>query len=193
MNTPAQRQSSMARSMRIGILGSGVVGRTLARGLAHHGHVVRVGTRKGAVDDLAVGSPAEAVQDADLVFLAVLGTAAVEGAASVREELRGKILVDATNPLDLSSGSPSLFVGHTDSLGERAQGPFRTRTSSRPTTPSAAASWWIQTDGRTADHVHRWRLRPGQGQRHRAAPSHWMGCRRSRWHRDDAATSRPCA
>lgn len=107
--------------MRIGILGSGAVGQALARGLARHGHAVRIGTRKDAVDDLPVGLPAEVAQDAELVVLAVLGTAAVEVAGGVREELRGKVLVDTTNPLELSTGRPGLFVGHTDSLGEQVQ------------------------------------------------------------------------
>jgi predicted dinucleotide-binding enzyme len=107
--------------MRIGILGSGVVGQALARGLARHGHEVRIGTRKDAVKDLPVGSPADVVEGADLVFLSVLGTAAVDVATGVGEQLRGKVLVDTTNPLDFSSGRPGLFVGLTDSLGEQVQ------------------------------------------------------------------------
>ena len=107
--------------MRIGILGSGVVGQALARGLARHGHDVRIGTRKEAVADLPVGRPADVVEAADLVFLSVLGTAAVEVATGVAEQLRGKVLVDTTNPLDFSGGGPGLFVGHTDSLGEQVQ------------------------------------------------------------------------
>ena len=107
--------------MRIGILGSGVVGQALARGLARHGHEVRIGTRKQAVEDLPVGSPGDVVEHADLVFLSVLGTAAVEVAVGVGDQLRGKVLVDTTNPLDFSSGRPGLFVGHTDSLGEQVQ------------------------------------------------------------------------
>lgn len=107
--------------MRIGILGSGVVGQALARGLPTHGHEVRIGTRKDAAEDLPVGSPKEVVADADLVFLSVQGTAAVEVVEGVREQLSGKVLIDTTNPLDFSSGLPGLFVGHTDSLGERVQ------------------------------------------------------------------------
>lgn len=107
--------------MRIGILGSGAVGQALARGLAGHGHEVRIGTRKDAVEDLPVGSPGDVVAGADLVFLSVLGTAALEVAGGVREQLRGKVLVDTTNPLEFSSGRPGLFVGHTDSLGEQVQ------------------------------------------------------------------------
>lgn len=107
--------------MRIGILGSGAVGQALARGLARHGHEVRIGTRKEAVEELPVGPPSAVARDADIVFLAVLGTAAVEVATSVRDELHGKVLVDTTNPLDFSGGGPGLFVGHTDSLGEQVQ------------------------------------------------------------------------
>ncbi len=107
--------------MRIGILGSGLVGQSLARGLTRHGHEVRIGTRKEAVEGLPVGSPPEVVEGADLVFLSVQGTAAVDVAVGVREQLRGKVLVDTTNPLDFSSGAPGLFVGHTDSLGEQVQ------------------------------------------------------------------------
>lgn len=107
--------------MRIGILGSGAVGQALARGLARHGHDVRIGTRQDAVEDLPIGSPGDVAAEADLVFLSVLGTAAVDVATGVREQLRGKVLVDTTNPLDFSSGGPGLFVGHTDSLGEQVQ------------------------------------------------------------------------
>ena len=107
--------------MRIGILGSGVAGQALARGFARHDHEVVIGTRKDAVEDLPVASPADAVRDADLVFLSVLGTAAVDLVSGLADELRGKVLVDTTNPLDFSSGKPGLLVGHTDSLGERVQ------------------------------------------------------------------------
>ena len=107
--------------MRIGILGSGAVGLALARGLARHGHDVRIGTRQDAVEELPIGSPGDVAAEADLVFLSVLGTAAVDVATGVREQLRGKVLVDTTNPLDFSSGGPGLFVGHTDSLGEQVQ------------------------------------------------------------------------
>ena len=107
--------------MHIGILGSGVVGQALARGLARHGHEVRIGTRRPAVEDLPIGSPSEVVASADMVFLSVHGSAAVQVATSVGEQARGKVLIDTTNPLDFSSGRPGLFVGHTDSLGEQVQ------------------------------------------------------------------------
>ena len=107
--------------MRIGVIGSGAVGRALATGLQRHGHDTRIGTRKDRVDGLPVGRPSEVAAEADLVFLAVQGAAAVEVAVGLAGVLTGKVLVDTTNPLEFSSGSPGLFVGHTDSLGERVQ------------------------------------------------------------------------
>ena len=107
--------------MDIGILGSGAVGQALARGYARHGHTVTVGTRRADLGGLPVGSPSAVAAAADLVVLAVQGSAAESLVGSLADELRGTVLVDATNPLDLSGGSPQLFVGCTDSLGERVQ------------------------------------------------------------------------
>jgi hypothetical protein len=107
--------------MRIGILGSGQVGQALARGYARHGHVVRIGTRQAEVAGLPTGSPAEVAGEAELVVLAVRGSAAVDLVSSLAGELDGKVLVDTTNPLDAAAGAPRLFVGHTDSLGEQVQ------------------------------------------------------------------------
>lgn len=107
--------------MRIGILGSGAVGQALARGYAAHGHEVRIGTRQSEIDGVPVGAPSEVAQEAELVVLAVRGDAAVGLVESLSGHLDGKVLVDATNPLDHSSGTPRLFVGHEDSLGERVQ------------------------------------------------------------------------
>src|SRR3954469_14668081 len=107
--------------MRIAIIGSGAVGQALATGLQRHGHETRIGTRKDEVDGLTVGAPSEVAADADLVFLAVQGAAAVEVAGGLANELAGKVVVDTTNPLEFSGGAPGLFVGHTDSLGERVQ------------------------------------------------------------------------
>src|SRR3954453_2098751 len=107
--------------MEIGILGSGVVGRALAAGYARHGHGVRIGTRQAAVEGVPSASPAEVVRGADLVVLAVNGQVAVDLVRSVATELEGKVLVDATNPLEASDSGMTLFVGTTDSLGEQGQ------------------------------------------------------------------------
>jgi predicted dinucleotide-binding enzyme len=117
--------------MKIGILGSGDVGKTLGAGFAAEGHEVKIGTRSadklkewlGTVGkNASVGSFAEAAAFGEVLVLACLGKAAQEviqlaGHAS----FKGKTLIDATNPLEFSTGKPALFVGHTDSLGEQVQ------------------------------------------------------------------------
>ena len=69
-----------------------------------------------------VGSFAETAEYGEVVLLSVLGSAAedVIRLAGI-ENLNGKIVIDASDPLDFSSGQPGLFVGTTDSLGERIQ------------------------------------------------------------------------
>jgi 8-hydroxy-5-deazaflavin:NADPH oxidoreductase len=107
--------------MRIGVLGSGEVGRALARGYLRHGHDVRIGTRQERVDELPVGPAHEVAVEAELVVLAVRGASAVDVVSPLAGVLEGKVLVDLTNPLDFTSGAPQLFVGTTDSLGEQVQ------------------------------------------------------------------------
>ena len=107
--------------MEIGILGSGGVGRALAAGYARHGHRVRIGTRQAAVEGVPTGSPADVVRIAEVVVLAVNGRVAVDLVRSVAGQLEGKVLVDATNPLEPSHRGMGLFVGGTDSLGEQVQ------------------------------------------------------------------------
>lgn len=120
--------------MRVGILGSGDVGRALGRGLAAAGHSVKIGTRtpdseplekwKGEVGkNGSVGSFAQAAEHGELVVLAVRGDAidAVLDLAGAKTIGR-KVVIDTTNPLDFSKGMPpGLFVGRDDSLGERVQ------------------------------------------------------------------------
>jgi predicted dinucleotide-binding enzyme len=121
----------MMDATQVGVLGSGQVGRALAEGFRSRGHEVTIGTRDPfAHDDLQawahehgvrVGTFADAA-DAELVVLAVKGTAvedAIEQAG--RERFAGKLVIDATNPLDFSGGGPALAVGHTDSGGETVQ------------------------------------------------------------------------
>lgn len=118
---------------RVGVIGSGQVGRALAAGFAAHGHEVTIGTRHpDANDDLqawaaqhegiAIGTFAAAAEAGEIVVLATRGTAveqAIETAG--RPHFAGKVVIDATNPLDFSGGGPALAVGHTDSGGEIVQ------------------------------------------------------------------------
>jgi predicted dinucleotide-binding enzyme len=118
----------------IGVLGSGQVGQTLARGFADRGHDVMIGSRDPSKEELAEwlagegsgirsGDLAETAQHGELLVLAVMGVAVEEaihaaGAAS----FGGKVVIDATNPLDFSAGfPPTLAWGHTDSGGEHVQ------------------------------------------------------------------------
>jgi predicted dinucleotide-binding enzyme len=65
---------------------------------------------------------AEAAAFGELVFLCTKGEGAVEAVAAAKDALRGRTVVDITNPLDFSAGfPPTLFVSNTDSLGERVQ------------------------------------------------------------------------
>jgi predicted dinucleotide-binding enzyme len=134
--------------MKIAVLGTGSVGRTLAAKLADLGHDVVVGTRDpeatlARTDPDAMGNPPFAVWQADhpAARLASFADAATEGelvvnatggagsldALSLAGEanLAGKVLLDVSNPLDFSRGfPPSLFVKDTDSLAEQIQRAF---------------------------------------------------------------------
>jgi len=115
---------------RVGILGSAMVGRALARGFAGRGHDVRIGSRSpdklagfAAEAGVGTGTFEEVAEHGELVVIATLGAGAEEAVALAGpERLAGKVLIDTTNPLAPSSGGPpGLFVGWDDSLGERIQ------------------------------------------------------------------------
>jgi 8-hydroxy-5-deazaflavin:NADPH oxidoreductase len=123
--------------MRIGILGTGVVGTTLGTKLVQLGHDVRMGSRssggekaRGWVKQVggksSEGTFEEAASHAEVIFNCTSGLGSVEAlnAASARN-LDGKILIDVANPLDFSRGMPpTLSVCNTDSLGEQIQRAF---------------------------------------------------------------------
>ena len=121
--------------MKIGVLGTGMVGEAIASKLALLGHEVMMGARErgnrkaegwAARSGGRAGSFADAAGHGELLFNCTRGEASLEalrmaGAA----QLAGKTLVDVANPLDLSQGMPpSLSVCNTDSLGERIQREF---------------------------------------------------------------------
>jgi predicted dinucleotide-binding enzyme len=123
--------------MKIGILGSGVVGQTLAGGFLRHGQEIMIGTRSpqklaqwsAEVGEKGrVGSVAQAASYGDLVVLAVKGTAAMETLRSAGEEsLRGKTVVDATNPIadtPPENGVLRFFTSLDHSLMEQLQSAF---------------------------------------------------------------------
>jgi predicted dinucleotide-binding enzyme len=118
------------QSSRIGILGSGDVGRALATGFAGLGHDVKIGSRDPeklreyaeARANVSTGTFADAARSGDIIVLATLGTATEEAIRLAGiDAFDGKVVIDTTNPLDFSSGLPRLSIGHTDSLGEVVQ------------------------------------------------------------------------
>ncbi len=122
----------MAAAKRVGVLGSGDVAKQLGKGFAAHGYDVMLGTREPKKLDawrketrgtVSVGSPAQAAVHGPLVIVATHGAATEEVLSRIDpRSFAGKIVLDATNPLDLSHGMPpGLLFGVTDSLGERVQ------------------------------------------------------------------------
>ena len=120
--------------MNIGILGSGQVGQSLGKGFASRSHDVMIGSRdpkkaelqkwlKATKGKASTGSLAEASKHGEVVLLCTPGNAADEALdLAGPENLAGKVLIDVTNPLASSGGgTQGLFVGTTDSLGERIQ------------------------------------------------------------------------
>ena len=122
--------------MKVGILGSGEVAKTLGAGFLKHGHEVMLGTRDSGklAEWMAqnprgkVGSFGDASAFGEVLVLAVKGKAvsAVLRAAGT-ENLEGKPVIDATNPLaDVppSNGVLKFFTGPDQSLMERSQQDF---------------------------------------------------------------------
>jgi predicted dinucleotide-binding enzyme len=119
---------------RVGVLGSGEVGRRLAAGFGSRGHDVMIGSRDPAKGELRewlsgdgagikAGTFTEVAAHGELLVLAVLGDAAEDAIAEAgAEHFSGKVVIDAMNPLDFSGGfPPKLSISGEDSLGERVQ------------------------------------------------------------------------
>src|SRR5689334_5982791 len=100
--------------MKIGVLGTGMVGAAIAGKLVSLGHEVKMGSRAAGNDKAAAwaraagaraseGSFADAAAFGEVVFNCTLGAATLEVlAAAGAENLRGKVLIDQSNPLDFS-------------------------------------------------------------------------------------------
>jgi 8-hydroxy-5-deazaflavin:NADPH oxidoreductase len=94
---------------KVGILGSGTVAQTLAGGFVKHGFSVKMGTTNpGKLTDfikksgaVTMGSFADSAKFGDLLVLAVKGKAALDVLARAgAANLKGKIVIDVTNPID---------------------------------------------------------------------------------------------
>lgn len=93
---------------KIGVLGSGIVGITLAKGFLKYHYPVTLGTNNPdkiqALKDktenkILIKGFKETVQESDIIVLAVKGTAAEQVVASLKEVLSGKVVIDTTNPI----------------------------------------------------------------------------------------------
>jgi 8-hydroxy-5-deazaflavin:NADPH oxidoreductase len=116
--------------MKIGILGSGDVAKTLGAGFVSRGDEVMLGTRDVAklTDWLSehpktrAGSFEDAATFGEIVVLATLGAATIGIIDAVgAAPFAGKVVIDATNPLRFDEAGPHLSVGFDDSLGEQVQ------------------------------------------------------------------------
>lgn len=134
--------------MRFGILGTGVVGKTIAARLASLRHEVMIGTRNpeatmsrtepdafgnapfGAWQEehpeVRLGTFSGAAAHGEIVVNATAGVVSLDALELAGESnLSGKVLIDTSNPLDFSQGMPPILsVSNTDSLGEQIQRTF---------------------------------------------------------------------
>ncbi len=122
--------------MKIGVLGTGIVGQTIGSRLVQLGHDVMMGSRdpanpkaiawaKEEGHHASFGTFANAAAFGETIFNCTLGTASIDalqqaGAAN----LDGKVLIDTANALDYSTEIWTLTVCNTDSLGEQIQRAF---------------------------------------------------------------------
>jgi predicted dinucleotide-binding enzyme len=117
---------------RYGVLGSGVVAQVLAKGLKTHGHDVSIGSREP--DKLAffrnetgitTGTFADVARGAQVIVLAVKGSVAADALRlAAAENLSGKVVIDATNPIAEAppvDGVLQFFTGPNSSLMEQLQ------------------------------------------------------------------------
>jgi 8-hydroxy-5-deazaflavin:NADPH oxidoreductase len=125
----------MMSPMKIGILGSGIVGQTLGAGFLKHGHQVMMGTRDPNSKDVrdwltatagaSAGTFAEAARFGEILVLVVLGRV-VENVVKLAgaENMAGKVVIDATNPIADAApvnGVLQFFTGPNESLAEKLQ------------------------------------------------------------------------
>ena len=122
--------------MQIGVLGSGVTGQTIGTKLIQLGHEVMMGSRDEANPPAVVwardagqhalyGTFMNAAAFGEIIFNCTLGLASMDALQMAgTENLKGKVLIDTSNPIDRTTDRWTLTVSNTDSLGEQIQRAF---------------------------------------------------------------------
>ncbi|MGL4757890.1 MAG: NADPH-dependent F420 reductase [Patescibacteria group bacterium] len=126
--------------MKIGIIGSGDVGITLAKAFCLESFDVSIGTRdtnqeklKNLIKEYSsvdLDTPEHVAQRSDIIVIAVKGIHAEEVVSSLKEHLKGKTIIDTTNPIvvgdngmpaEIENGIIKYFTDINESLMERLQ------------------------------------------------------------------------
>ena len=121
--------------MKIGIIGSGIVGQVLAKAFNSEGHTVQLGTRNTSKEEvvkfktenpnIAIGTFAETASAAELIVLATGGSVILDAIALAgNENFKNKVVIDATNPIVAEApvnGVLKFFTDYNQSLGEKIQ------------------------------------------------------------------------
>jgi hypothetical protein len=121
---------------KIGILGTGIVGKTIANKLLHLGYEVKMGSRTSnnekamnwlitSSKNASIGTFSEVAQFADIIFNCTKGESAEDAIRLAGiENLKSKIVIDLSNPLDFSNGMPPTLIpqyANSWSMGEAIQ------------------------------------------------------------------------
>jgi predicted dinucleotide-binding enzyme len=117
---------------KVGIIGSGDVGKTLAKGFLKHGYQVAIGSDhteklaefKRENPQIETATFEQAAQSGDIVVLCVKGTVAEKIIEKVKRHLSGKTVIDTTNPIadaPPQNGVLKFFTSLDESLMERLQ------------------------------------------------------------------------
>jgi 8-hydroxy-5-deazaflavin:NADPH oxidoreductase len=126
--------------MKIAVFGTGMVGDTIGSRLIELGHSVMMGSRTAGNEKASAfvkknkahasaGTYPDAAKFGELIFNCTKGDGSIEALKQAGEAIKGKIIIDVSNPLDFSKGAPpSLipFLSNTNSLGEEIQKTFPT-------------------------------------------------------------------
>ena len=122
--------------MKVGVLGTGVVGESIASALVADENYVMMGSRaanndktktwsKNAGRYASTGTFTDAAIFGDIIFVCLSGEYALDVVKHLGDDItRNKIIVDVTNPLDFTKGMPPRILenlGNSNSLGEEIQ------------------------------------------------------------------------